>query len=89
MSVGIFSLLLLLAGLLFLAGALVLPSGEAEYPADLAEYFTIDGSWGAGAIALFNFTALVAIVITFNGPLADPSNFVKHVPVNHNIIVSF
>ena len=44
MQLGIFILLLLLAGLLFIAGSLVLPGGEAEYPKDLGAYFTEDGA---------------------------------------------
>ena len=77
MSVGVFSLLLVLAGLLFLAGAMVLPSGEAEYPADLALYFSIDGSWGAGAIALFNLSAVGANVILFGVAITNVVNLLN------------
>jgi hypothetical protein len=66
MSVTIFALLLFLSALLFLAGALVLPSGEAEYPDDLAVYFTFDGSWGVAGIALYNASAVLANVLLFD-----------------------
>jgi hypothetical protein len=77
MSVSIFSLLLVLAGVLFLAGALVLPSGETEYPNDLGEYFTTDGSWGAGAVALYNFVAVLANVVLFDVRVTNPVNLLN------------
>lgn len=77
MSVGIFTLMLALAGVLFLAGALVLPSGEAEYPDDLSKYFTTDGSWGAGAVALYNFMAVAANVIIFHAAVGHPGNLLN------------
>lgn len=58
--VGAFILLLLLALLLFAAGALVLPTGIGEYPEDLDEYFQEDGRWGVALIALFEVVAVVA-----------------------------
>lgn len=73
-SVGVFSTLLFLAGLLFLSGALVLPSGEAKYPANLAEYFTVDGSWGAGALALFNLSAVAANIAIFDVEITETVN---------------
>ncbi len=76
-SVGVFSLLLVLAGLLFLAGALVLPSGEEQYPEDLAEYFTTDGSWGVGAIALFNLIAVLINNLLFDVSMLDPVNLLN------------
>ncbi len=76
-SVGIFGLLLFLSGLLFLAGALVLPSGEAEYPEDLAAYFITDGSWGVGAVALFNFMAVVTNVLLFGTPAIETANLLN------------
>lgn len=77
LSIGVFSLLLFLSTLLFLAGALVLPNGEAEYPTDLATYFTTDGSWGAGALALYGLTAALCNVLIFGLPLADPINLLN------------
>ncbi len=76
-SVGVFSLLLFLSALLFLAGALVLPSGEIEYPKDLAEYFFTDGSWGVGAIGLFNLTAILANVLLFKASMLDSVNLLN------------
>ncbi len=77
LSVGVFSLLLFLAGLLFLAAALVLPSGEAEYPSDLGVYFNTDGSWAAAALALFNFTAFVANILIFGEPFLHTVNILN------------
>jgi hypothetical protein len=74
LSVGRFSLLLMLAALLFLAGALVLPSGESDYPEDLANYFSSDGSWGVAALALFNLSAVAINVLLFDTPLTDTVN---------------
>jgi hypothetical protein len=65
MSVFIFFVLLFLSALLFLAGALVLPSGEREYPRDLGQYFIYDGSWGVAALALYNATAVLVNVVLF------------------------
>lgn len=76
-SAGVFTLLLLLAGVLFLAGALVLPSGEADYPADLADYFTTDGSWGAAMLALFNLMAVVTNVVLFNESIGGTVNLLN------------
>jgi len=77
MSAVIFTLLLFLSGLLFLAGALVLPSGEAEYPRDLATYFAYDGSWGVAALALYNGTAVLANVVLFGVGLGVPGNLIN------------
>jgi hypothetical protein len=77
LSIVIFSLLLYLSSLLFLAGAMVLPSGEAEYPQDLARYFSIDGSWGASAIALYNLSAVLANVVLFEVPVSDTTNLLN------------
>jgi len=76
-SVGIFTMLLLLSGLLFLAGALVLPSGEAEYPSDLQEYFIMDGSWAAATLALYNVSAVAANVIIFDAPVVEFVNLIN------------
>lgn len=81
LSVGVFSLLLCLAGLLFLAGALVLPSGEAEYPDDLWVYFNTDGSWAAAALALFNFMAIGANTLLFGGQITNTVNILVFVLV--------
>jgi hypothetical protein len=77
LSVGIFILLLCLSSLLFLAGALVLPSGETEYPTDLARYFIVDGSWGVAALALYNLTAVVVNVALFDSPFASTVNLLN------------
>ena len=74
LSVGLFSLLLFHAALLFLAGALVLPSGETEYPDDLGVYFNTDGSWAAAALALFNLAAVGTNTILFGEQITSPLN---------------
>ena len=81
LSVGMFSLLLFLSGLLFIAGALVLPSGETEYPDDLGVYFNTDGSWAAAALALFNLAAAGANTLLFGEPIADIVNLLSLVLV--------
>jgi hypothetical protein len=73
-SVGAFILLLLLALLLFLAGALVLPTGVGDYPEDLDEYFVEDGRWGVVVVAAFIVTGIIANVVLFNFPLFGNMN---------------
>lgn len=73
-SVVAFVLLLLLAVFLFAAGALFLPSGSGDYPADLYEYFMQDGRWGVVLIAAFIVTAIVANVALFDMPLFGNMN---------------
>ena len=67
-SIGAFILLLLLALLLFAAGALVLPNGMDDYPEDLDRYFMEDGRWGLVLIAGFSTTAIAANIALFNVP---------------------
>ena len=67
-SVGAFIVLLLLALLLFAAGALILPTGTGDYPDDLDEYFREDGRWGVAVIAAFDIIAIIANVALFNIP---------------------
>ena len=81
LSVGMFTLLLLLAGLLFLAGALVLPSGESEYPDDLGVYFNTDGSWAVAALALFNMMAVAINILLFDSPITETANLLNLVLV--------
>ncbi|RLC55667.1 MAG: hypothetical protein DRI30_07175 [Chloroflexi bacterium] len=64
-SVLTFGLLLLLALLLFLAGGLVLPTGRAEYPADLGDYFRRDGRWGVATLAAYNLVGSITNVVLF------------------------
>ncbi len=87
-SVGVFSLLLLLAGMLFLAGALVLPSGETEYPDDLGIYFNTDGSWAAAALALFNLTAVGVNTILFGDQIISTVNILNLVLVVIALLVA-
>lgn len=74
MSLGVFISLLYLSGVLFVAGALVLPNSDENYPEDLGHYFTTDGSWAALAIALYNFSAIIANRVIFHAPIIDPVN---------------
>ena len=64
-SVLTFGLLLLLTLLLFLAGGLVLPTGRAEYPADLGDYFRRDGRWGVVTLAAYNLVGSITNVVLF------------------------
>jgi hypothetical protein len=45
-----FGLPLLLAGIIFVAAGLVLPSEHGEYPDDLGIYFEQDGRWAVAAL---------------------------------------
>lgn len=89
MSVGVFSLLLLLSGMLFLAGALVLPSGETEYPDDLGIYFNTDGSWAAAALALFNLIGVGANTILFGEQITSTVNILNLGLVVIALLVAF
>lgn len=89
LSVSVFSLLLFLAGLLFIAGALVLPSGETEYPNDLGVYFNTDGSWAAAALALFNLTAVGTNVLLFATPITNTANIFNLMLVIIALLVAF
>ena len=71
-NVSTFVLLLLLAMLLFVAGALVLPTGEAGYPDDLLDYFSSDGAWGVAAVGAYHLIAIFANLVLFNVPLHAP-----------------
>jgi len=73
-SVAAFVLLLLLALLLFAAGGLVLPLGDVGYPADLGEYFEVDGRWGVAVVGVFEVTAIVANVALFDMPVFGSMN---------------
>ncbi len=73
-SVGAFVLLLLLALLLFAAGALVLPTRASDYPQDLDVYFREDGRWGVALIALFQITAIIANITLLNVPVFSYMN---------------
>jgi hypothetical protein len=73
-SVFTFGLLLLLTLLLFLAGGLVLPTGRAEYPADLGDYFRRDGRWGVVTLAAYNLVGSITNVVLFGFPVLSPVN---------------
>jgi len=73
-SVGSFILLLLVALTLFLAGALILPSGVGDYPEDLDKYFREDGRWGLALVAAFCLTGITANTVLFNLPLLGRMN---------------
>jgi len=73
-SVGAFIILLLLALLLFAAGALILPTTAGNYPVDLDEYFREDGRWGVAVIGAFDVIAVIANVALFNVPLFGAMN---------------
>jgi len=77
MHLGVFVTLLYLSGLLFVAGALMLPNDTEDYPDDLGRYFTFDGSWGAAAIALYNLSAIPANRILFHASMLEPANLVN------------
>ena len=50
---------LLLAGLIFIAAGLVLPTGQGKYPSDLRTYFERNGKWAVGALALRGVIAIL------------------------------
>jgi len=73
-SVWAFILLLLVALTLFVAGALVLPTGAGNYPDDLEEYFRKDGRWGVAVVAVFCLTGIIANTVLFKVPLLGGMN---------------
>ena len=76
-TVAMFGMLLLLAALLFVAGALVLPSGSRNYPVDLRAYFETDGRWGAAALAAYNLVAVLVNVVMFEMAITDRTTWVS------------
>jgi hypothetical protein len=68
-SVATFGVLLLLAIILFVAGGVILPSGHAEYPSDLREYFERDGKWGVVAIASYGIAGTLGNLLLFGALL--------------------
>ena len=70
-TVGTFGMLLLLAVILFLAGGLTLPTGSADYPSDLGEYFRTDGRWGVAALAVYSIVGTVGNVLLFGSSFTD------------------
>jgi hypothetical protein len=71
-TVGTFGVLLLLAVILFLAGGLTLPTGSADYPDDLGEYFRSDGRWGVAALAAYSVVGSVGNFLLFGTPILSP-----------------
>lgn len=63
-----FGIPLLLAGVIFVAAGLVLPSGHGEYPADLGTYFEQDGKWAVAALVVRGAVAFGANVLVMGGP---------------------
>jgi len=76
-NIATFGILLLLAMILFVAGGMILPSGAADYPSDLREYFQQDGRWGVVAIACYGITGALGNRILFETPLVDRLNAVQ------------
>jgi hypothetical protein len=66
-----FGLPLLLAGIIFVAAALVLPSGHGEYPADLGIYFEQDGRWAVAALVARGAVAVLANSLVYNAGQAS------------------
>jgi hypothetical protein len=73
-SVGAFILLLLVALLLFAAGALVLPTPGGDYPKDLKQYFDQDGRWGVAVVGSFQMLSIIANTALFDFPLLGYMN---------------
>jgi len=73
-TVAMFSMLLLLAALLFLAGGLVLPRGASGYPSDLRAWFDVDGRWGVVALSVYMVAAVFVNVTLFGESAADRAN---------------
>ena len=67
-----FVLLLALTLLLFVAGALVLPSGDVTYPENLMDYFARDGVLGVAAAGTYHLVAIAANVVWFSQAVATP-----------------
>ena len=67
-----FVLLLALTLLLFVAGALVLPSGDVTYPGNLMDYFARDGVLGVAAAGTYHLVAIAANVVWFSQAVATP-----------------
>ncbi len=57
---------LLLAGLIFIAAGLVLPTGQGKYPSDLRTYFERHGKWAVGALAIRGVIAILTNKIIWN-----------------------
>ena len=76
-SVQAFGILLILALLLFVAGALVLPTGVGAYPSDLAEHFRQDGRWGVFAIGAYCVVGSLANVVLFDFAPLDLVNLLN------------
>ena len=74
LSLWTFMVLLYLSGLLFVAAALIFPDPGSDYPDDLGRYFAADGSWGAGAVAVYNLSAVGANAVIFHAPVMDAAN---------------
>ena len=57
---------LLLAGLIFIAAGIVLPTGQGKYPTDLRTYFERNGKWAVGALAIRGVVAILTNHIIWN-----------------------
>lgn len=86
-SVGAFVLVLLIALLLFAAGALILPTSVSDYPEDLDQYFREDGKWGVALVGAFQVTAQVANIALFDIPWFGYMNIWNAVAIG--LILSF
>jgi hypothetical protein len=71
-DVAIFGLLVLLAMLLFVAGALILPGANPESPEDLLDYFTVDGAWGVAAVGAYHLVAILANLFLYGIGWSEP-----------------
>ena len=63
---------LLLAGLIFIAAGLVLPTGQGKYPSDLRTYFERNGKWAVGALAIRGVIAILTNHIVWNNDSFGP-----------------
>jgi len=69
-----FVVLLLMALLLFVAGALVVPKADDDQGSDAWRQFLDDGRWSLIALALFFFLAFLSNPVLFGIPLWEPDN---------------
>ncbi len=71
----VFTLMILLAVLLFLAGGVILPSDASHFPSNLSEYFAEDGRWGVLTYCVYWLLSVPLLNVSIHGvPLSHPAN---------------
>ncbi|WP_300364537.1 hypothetical protein [Hydrogenimonas sp.] len=84
-----FAMLLFMALLLFVSGALIVPKTSDDQGGDAWEQFLDDGRWALVALASFFFLAFFSNPLLFNVPLWIPGNVLEFFMGLFLILVQF